>query len=116
MYYFFLQKSQSSGGYLELQASPLQQLFALNIITPRKETKSVKQLQSKIISKITETGFEVSFKIPLLEIPGEGKTIIGNYFACLGQENDRSYFSSNPNSEQKPDFHRPDLFIELGQI
>ena len=55
------------------------------------------------------------FKIPLSEIPGSGNKLYGNFFSCLGSDT-RSYYALNINTEDTPDFHRPDLFIKLGEL
>jgi hypothetical protein len=111
----FLHRENNHGHYLELQASPLQQFFALLVKEPRKTTEKPKKISVKIESEIVSGGFNVSFTIPLEDIPGEGSTITGNLFACLGNPDERSYFAINPNLESVPDFHRPDLFLELGR-
>ena len=111
----FLRRGKSEGDYLELQASPFKQFFALRVIEPRKVTQEPEHLKSKINTKITSDGFEAEFQIELDDLPGEGDVIIGNLFACLGTPDKRKYFAINPNLETVPDFHRPDLFIKLGQ-
>lgn len=112
----FVRKGCAMGPYLELQASPKQQFFALMVIEPRKKTQHILNSKTQIVSKKTDSGFEVTFRVPLEEIPGEGSHLEGNLFSCLGKVDQRSYFALNPNPQQRPDFHRPELFIELGKI
>jgi hypothetical protein len=59
------------------------------------------------------------FHIPLENIPGtasggERKEIRGNLHATFGRP--KNHFSLNPNLENRPDFHRPDLFKALMEL
>ena len=101
--------------YLELQLSPKEQPFALLINIPRKETAFPQNLNTES-EKITNNPWVSKFKIPLSDIPGSGNILYGNCFSCLGSGKTRSYYALNINSEDGPDFHRPDLFIEFGKI
>ncbi len=108
----FLQKSP--GNYIELQTSPLNQWFSLEIIKPREETAPLKSLgKSKIHGQLTEKGFQGEFIIDKSIIPGVGPNIYGNLTACLGSQEQRSYYALNINKEDCADFHRPELFLKL---
>ena len=66
-------------------------------------------------SCVKNKDWKAVFKIPLSDIPGSGNKLYGNFFSCLGSDT-RSYYALNINSEDAPDFHRPELFVELGDI
>ncbi len=101
--------------YLELQCSPLNQPFALVVEIPRLKTKFPNKLDTnfEIISK---KPWVTSISIPLSDIPGSGNILYGNCFSCLGSDKTRSYYALHINNEDLPDFHRPELFIEFGEI
>lgn len=110
----FLQKGQDSGQYLEIQASPLSQRFALRVIKPREETIKVAELDFTV--NVTESSefIEITIAIALDDIPGKSDALMyGNIFACLGPKGNQHFFALKINSEIKPDFHRPDLFCNL---
>lgn len=98
--------------YLEVQVSPLGQPFALIIVEPRKTfhppasdfvfTTSV-NLEQRIWTAHME-----------LTLPAEirGEHLYGGFFSCL-LEGNREYYALEPNPEDKPDFHRPELFLTL---
>jgi hypothetical protein len=69
-------------------------------------------VQSQIWSEGHNWGGELF--IPIQSIPGNSNKLFGNICACLGRP--RSYFSLNNNIENRADFHRPDLFVNLGEL
>lgn len=97
--------------YLEVQVSPLNQPFALIITEPRKSFHAPKVLdfstQVSLEGKIWRAQLQV-------ELPEElkGKKLFGGFFACLSHE-PREFYALEPNPEQQPDFHRPELFLPL---
>jgi len=97
--------------YLELQISPLNQPFALIIQEPRKIFQAPKVLD--FIHEVNVDGklWTATMKF---ELPSElqGSLIYGGFFACLDQE-PREFYALEPNPEQNPDFHRPELFLPL---
>lgn len=103
----FLQK-KGSRSYLELQLSPKSDVFALIVEKPREKF----YFPQKLNIKTNVSKGEFSLEVPIKDIPGEGDMIMGNCFACLGQKQ-QSYYALNINTEKAPDFHRPDLFVEL---
>lgn len=109
-------KKENTNSYLELQTSPLNQPFALIIEKPREKYFSPKDLLLSIENEVLEQKWKAKITIPISSIPGEGSKIFGNCFACLGKQENREYFALNLNSEQTPDFHRPELFIQLGDL
>ena len=110
---------QADGHYLELQVSPLSQKFALLIKRPRVEVEKVTNLKSEASGSESENGFEALFKIDYRDIPGKAKTktniIKAGLFACLGKGEGRNFFALNINTEAQADFHRPELFKEIGR-
>lgn len=109
-------KREDSSEYLEVQSSPLNQPFALNIELPR-EKFYVPEILDLAVSNFTlNNTWKSTITIGLNSIPGNSNKLIGNCFSCLGSAEQREYFALNINTESKPDFHRPELFIELGEI
>lgn len=102
--------------YLELQTSPLLQKFALMIEKPREVFHPYAPEKIKVNGLQKNEGFMIEINLHRDEIPGQGKEVFGNVHACLGPPKKRCYFGTNINSESKPDFHRPDLFIKLGEF
>ncbi len=97
--------------YLEIQLSPLNQPFALIITEPRKTFFAPANLQfsseSSVEGKIWKAKLEVTLPADL-----KGTLLYGGFFSCLEIE-PREYYALNPNPEEKPDFHRPELFLPL---
>lgn len=108
------------GEYIERQASPTGQLFALNVIKPRAVTYCPLQgdfsFQSEFYGPSTWMG---SFRFTLREL-GDLKKLKLNLFAVLTfpqiKGNERVYFALNHSLEERPDFHRPELFVPLEVI
>lgn len=111
----FLKKGKETKEYLELQVSPKSQKFALLVLEPRRKTVLVDSLSSCIYGNFDHGVFSARFEIKSADIPGEGNEIFGNLFCCLGSEDKRCYFGANINNDEIPDYHRPDLFIKLGE-
>lgn len=111
----FIKKDDSSE-YLELQSSPLNQPFALMIEVPREKYYSPDKLDFKISNIIKEYEWNSCIEISLDSIPGNSKTIVGNCFVCLGNKDNREYFALNINLDKAPDFHKPELFVELEEL
>ena len=106
---FLMPAKQTSYQYQEIQVSPLNQTFALNIISPRKVFYS--PLKTEYRTRVRQ-----SENIWTSEI--EVNQSIKNYqigaFACLGET--REFYSLNPNLEENPDFHRPELFLRVNKL
>lgn len=97
--------------YLEIQVSPLNQPFALIITEPRKIFAAPKVLDFFHEVSIDGRSWKTTMKVTL---PADlkGTDLYGGFFACLDQD-PREYFAFEPNPEQNPDFHRPELFLKL---
>lgn len=97
--------------YLEIQVSPRNQPFALVITEPRKTYFAPEKLEFKTTSshegRIWSGSMEVSLPSDL-----KGEFLYGGFFACLSKE-PREFFALEPNPEENPDFHRPELFLSL---
>ncbi|MBL7665660.1 MAG: hypothetical protein JNM93_11055 [Bacteriovoracaceae bacterium] len=111
----FLQKRDKRGvasPYLEFQLSPKGQAFALVIIKPRQIYYT--PLDFKISSKSVVSGesWKAQLSIPSNVFLCEGE-LYGNFYACLGENQNREYYGMNLNPEEKPDFHRPEFFVKL---
>lgn len=104
--------SFSDERYLEVQSSPLNQPFCYLISKPREVFDIPESLDLTLDNSIEINLWTCSMKLSKSDIPGDGK-LIGNLFVCLGDDEERFYFSLNSNLEDTPDFHRPDLFKEL---
>jgi len=120
----FIQKRETSspaselitGDYLEIQCSPMNQKFALLVKKPRIEVEPIEALGTQFSAIEIPGGFEVEFTIPITDIPGDGADVYTNFCVCLGASDKRCYYALNINTEGKADFHRPDLFINIGKI
>lgn len=109
--------SDQRSPYWEIQVSPLNQPFGLYIEKPREIFNIPETLNLKTQTKLFEDDFHYLWESQLhLELPIADQEIFLGAFACLGFENEREYFSLNPNTEEKPDFHRPELFLPLNKI
>jgi hypothetical protein len=101
--------------YLEVQSSPLNQSFALIINNPRISFETPTNLKTKI--EITSKNPWVTvFNIPFSDIPGSGNILYGNCFSCLGSAKKRQYYALNINADDIADYHKPELFVKLGEI
>lgn len=100
--------------YLEIQLSPLNQPFALLIEKPRETFDYPKNLSFTHESAGEERTWRAQMKVTL---PNElqGQHLYLGLNACLGI-GEREFFALNPNPEEIPDFHRPDLFEKIGEI
>lgn len=112
----FIQRESRENHYLELQVSPLSQKFALLVEKPRETTHKLKSINSRAIGSFEKNLFGANFEIAISDIPGDGNLLKANFHCILGPENSRQHFSLNPNTELKPDFHRPDLFLTIGEL
>ena len=101
--------------YLEVQSSPINQNFALIINSPRTKFEKPKNLKTKI-EILSKNPWVTVIKIPFSDIPGSGNILYGNCFSCLGSAKKRQYYALNVNAEDIPDYHRPELFVKLGEI
>lgn len=104
--------SFSDERYLEIQSSPLNQPFSYLVSKPREVYEFPKLLDLTLDNSIDINLWTCSMKLLKANIPGSGK-LIGNLFVCLGDDDERYYFSLKPNPDVTADFHRPDLFKEL---
>lgn len=100
--------------YLELQVSPLNQGFNLQIIEPRKIYYTPLDLNFYHETNLTETTTHYQWECKLtVSLPEIDKYLFGNFYACLGQGETREYFGLNLKASAKPDFHCPDYFVML---
>lgn len=97
--------------YLELQVSPLNQALALMILRPRVSLYTPLQIPLESKVELTPKRWVTQVRVKLPEELQQGE-IFGGFFACLGAQ-ERGFYSIQPNSEERPDFHRPELFIKL---
>jgi hypothetical protein len=97
--------------YLEIQVSPLNQPFALIVSEPRKIFFPPKILDFKTTSVVDGKSWKASLEVAL---PSElkGDKLYGGFFSCL-DHGPREFYALEPNPEEIPDFHRPDLFLPL---
>lgn len=100
--------------YLEVQLSPLNQPFALIITEPRKTFYPPKTLELSHETNVEGRVWSGSMNFKLPE-ELEGTLLYGGFFACLG-EGSREFHALEPNPESNPDFHRPELFLPLGEV
>jgi hypothetical protein len=111
----FLQLRQTpddrTAPYLEIQVSPANQPFALIIVEPRKTFHAPKALEFTHESTIENRSWTATLKVKLPE-DLQGSLPYGGFFACLDAD-PREYYALEPNPENNPDFHRPELFLPL---
>lgn len=112
----FISKSPQRTPYLELQLSPLSQKFALVVETPRKYFSYPEELNITVKSRVGPGRWDGELLVPYEQIPGDSRELYGNFHACLGHSANRCYYGFQINSDQHPDFHRPDLFKKLGEL
>ena len=105
----FFYRKPSEQEYHELQVSPLNQKFHLNIIKPREIFYSpIEFYWSGQVECVEDTW------LTQIQIPHNGSEIEGNFHAMLGDPNkSRHYFSYKVNPQAQPDFHRPEYFVKL---
>lgn len=108
----FLTREATGIPYLEIQVSPLNQKFALLVKAPREETEYPEELPFKSSVKLLSKKWTAEIEVPWSSMPGEDSFVRGNLHAILGKN--RNHFSLGLNEDEKPDFHRPDLFKFLG--
>lgn len=104
-------KDDLKAPYLEVQVSPLNQPFALVIFEPRKTFQAPKVLNFEHSVVIDGKTWSTSMKFTLPE-ELKGDLVYGGFFSCL-ESDPREYYALEPNPENNPDFHRPELFLEL---
>lgn len=105
--------SDQTAPYLEIQVSPRNQPFALVIVEPRKTFHPPQELnfQTEVVTE--GRTFIGKMEVTLPE-DLKGDLLFGGFFSCLG-ENPREFYALEPNPEQNPDFHRPELFLTLDE-
>lgn len=100
--------------YLEIQVSPMNQPFALLIVEPRKTFHPpapdlVFSGEVTLDQKVWTAHMEITLPAEL-----KGDLLYGGFFSCL-LEGNREFYALEPNPEEKPDFHRPELFLSLDE-
>lgn len=111
---FFLTFSDNSNEYLELQISPLNQLFALEISTPRRDFSYPNNFDIDSGVFIDGNNWHGRLSVPIDLIPGNSNKLRGNITSILGRP--RNHFALNINKDNRADFHRPDLFLNIGEL
>lgn len=104
-------KDDLKAPYLEVQVSPLNQPFALVIFEPRKTFQAPKTLNFEHSVTVEGKSWSTAMKFTLPE-ELKGDLVYGGFFSCLESE-PREFYALEPNPENNPDFHRPELFLEL---
>jgi len=97
--------------YLELQVSALDQKFALIVTKPRVEFEYPKDIELQSTIDLSKDQWSGELIINKKDIPQGDLNLTGSVYAILGEP--REYYAINPNREENPDFHRPDLFGDL---
>jgi hypothetical protein len=99
--------------YLEIQVSPLNQPFALIITEPRKKFHAPAKLDFKTEVALTDKFWTGKMEVILPE-ELSGDKLYGGFFSCVTKE-PREFYALEPNREENPDFHRPELFLSLDE-
>lgn len=100
--------------YLELQVSPLNQPFALIITEPRLKFYAPNPLDYKTTVTVEGKNWSGTMEVKLPDAL-KGTLLYGGFFACLSQ-GPREFYALEPNPENNPDFHRPELFLGLDDL
>ncbi len=102
---------QIDAPYLEIQASPANQTFALHINKPRVDYHIPEGLhfQSQVLLEGRSWQTSVELELPT---SFDGSSLYFGLFSCLKSDS-QEFYALEPNPEIKPDFHRPDLFLPL---
>ncbi len=100
--------------YLEIQVSPMNQPFALLIVEPRKvfhppAADLIFSGEVTLDHKVWTAHMEITLPAEL-----KGEHLYGGFYSCL-LEGQREFYALEPNPEDKPDFHRPELFLSLDE-
>ncbi|MAZ49662.1 MAG: hypothetical protein CME65_13965 [Halobacteriovoraceae bacterium] len=112
----FLTRGHPQGHYLEIQFSPLGQKLALLIKRPREDFDFYVPKTFKLENTIDDQGWKFKCTIKATDIPGSDSIIHGNLHSCIHKAPSRCYLGTEINKEDVPDFHRPELFIKLGEF
>jgi hypothetical protein len=99
--------------YLEIQVSPLNQPFALVIKEPRKTYFAPENLNLKTSSSVEGKVWAGKMEVTLPE-DLKGDHLYGGFFSMISID-PKEYYALNPNPEENPDFHRPELFLRLDE-
>lgn len=102
-----------SAPYLEIQVSPLNQPFALIIKEPRKTYYAPDNLPFKTEVTLTDKLWSGKMEVTLPE-DLQGDHLYGGFFSMIAID-PKEYYALNPNPEENPDFHRPELFLRLDE-
>ncbi len=103
--------------YLECEFSPNEKQLNLIIIEPRKRLATPWMWQFTFENQLSDKEWKARLcvptprDLPFLKDHLKHHQLYGGAFACLGTGTGREYYSLNPNPEERPDFHRPELFI-----
>lgn len=88
-------------------------------LTPEECAAVVRRSTIRVVSpeegnRRDEWGFEVHVPWRILGVePRKGMRMTGNFYACAGKADIPYYLSWAPIATEKPDFHRPDFFVEI---
>lgn len=113
---FFLQgrdhKKDFSSPYIEFLLSPHGESFALKTHEPRKIIETPLNLDFRGTCELNDNKWLAEMKI---KNPFSHHYLYGNFHACLEKGSRREYWSSFYIPSEKPDFHRPREFAQLGE-
>lgn len=107
--------NQNLNHYFEFNVSPLNQYFELEIFKPREKSNNAFTSNFKHHCELTDNIWKTYFQIPLhiFNTTFENLNLYGNFCACLGKSDQRTYWSSFLPMQEKPDFHLPQYFRQL---
>jgi len=108
-------KDDVQAPYFEFELCPDGQQLGLIIFRPRLSAASLWNYTFTSQIQLENNQWNCQMTIPWPSLPNIAETgiLYGGAFSCLGSGHSRNYFSTNPNSQERPDFHRPELFIPL---
>lgn len=106
-----------SAPYFEFQVSPFSQHFELKIMEPRVRFDETFRSGVKVASTIKSVkAWQATLEVPLEALSCQwDRPLYGGIFACLLTDPHRAYFAAHGQTQDVPDFHRPDLFFCLAE-
>jgi hypothetical protein len=100
--------------YFEFELSPFDQEFQVGVLNTSKDrflTNPNRHTRHAVLR--TPGGWIADWWIDLTDLGWKGQAVTGNAYAILGAKPHRRYFSLNMAPTPRPNFHRPEFFVDL---
>ena len=106
--------------YYEFEVSPRNEFLVGKILSPHQASGAARfdygfQSGFTHTAEISATGWTAEMRISLRPLgwDGDPAKVVGNLFAVLGDNSNRTYWSSFLPRQGSPDFHKPRYFQKL---